>query len=86
MQGMNEILAILYHCFWHDDKPDNREYFESDLFFTFTNLMAEIRDGFLREMDSEITGINGKIKSFEFMLKQIDEEVYNHLDDNRVNP
>jgi len=31
--------------------------------------MAEVRDGFLRAMDSESTGINGKIKNFEDLLK-----------------
>jgi hypothetical protein len=66
---MNEILAVLYYCFWNSDDPSNKEYFESDLFFTFTNLMAEIRDGFLRSMDSESTGINGKIKNFNLLMK-----------------
>ncbi len=60
MQGMNEILAVLYYCFWQSDEAW-AEYFESDLFFCFTSLMAETRDGFLRTMDSENTGINGKI-------------------------
>jgi hypothetical protein len=64
---MNEILAILYYCFWQSD-DHLQEYFESDLFFCFTNLMAEIRDGFLRTMDSEHTGINGKIKNFELLM------------------
>lgn len=60
---MNEVLAVLYYCFWLSDDYLN-EYFESDLFFCFTNLMSEIRDGFLRTMDSENTGINGKIHNF----------------------
>ena len=76
---MNEILANLYYCFWNigssystDNDEDIslfREYFESDIFFTFTSVMSEIRDGFLRAMDSEPTGINGRIKTFEFYLK-----------------
>lgn len=48
--------------------------------------MSEIRDGFLRAMDSEPSGINGKIKNFETLMKQVDEELYNHLDEMRVNP
>ena len=43
--------------------------------------MSEIRDGFLRTMDSENTGINGKIKSFETLLSIIDEELHEHLED-----
>jgi hypothetical protein len=40
------------------------KYVESDLFFCFTNLMAEIRDGFCRTLDSEETGIKGKIEKY----------------------
>jgi hypothetical protein len=70
VQGMNEILAVIYYCFWpHHELEDVKrdpflEYFESDLFFCFTLLMAEIRDGFLRTMDNEPSGINGKIRTF----------------------
>mmetsp|Transcript_29383 Transcript_29383/g.21849 ORF Transcript_29383/g.21849 Transcript_29383/m.21849 type:complete len:149 (-) Transcript_29383:282-728(-) len=86
VQGMNEILAVLYYTFWHDQSEVAREYFESDLFFTFTGLMSEIRDGFLRSMDSELSGINGKIQHFEFILRQIDPQVANHLEENNINP
>ena len=78
VQGMNEILAVVYYCFWHSDDCF-QEYFESDLFFCFTCLMSEIRDGFLRTMDSENTGINGKIRIFADMMHKIDPDLYNHL-------
>lgn len=58
-----------------------QEYFESDLFFCFTNLMAEIRDGFLRTMDSEHTGINGKIKVFDELLAMLEPELHGHLEE-----
>lgn len=66
VQGMNEILAVVYYCFWpHEIEEDPfLEYFESDLFACFTLLMAELRDGFLRTMDNEPSGINGKIRTF----------------------
>ena len=52
---MNEILAVLYFCFWteSDNAMISNDYLESDLFFCFSNLMMEIRDGFLRELDKE---------------------------------
>ena len=68
---MNEILAVLYYCFWSSDDFLS-DHFESDLFFCFTNLMSEIRDGFLRTMDSEHTGINGKIKNFEQLMAKLE--------------
>jgi hypothetical protein len=85
---MNEILAVLYFCFWPHESAQNPsvygvdpflEYFESDLFFCFTLLMAEIRDGFLRSMDNEPTGINGKIRIFSQLLSQVDPDIYYHL-------
>lgn len=52
-QGMNEVLAILYFCF--HGHPDSQyiasKYIESDLFCAFSNLMIDLRDGFLREID-----------------------------------
>jgi len=65
VQGMNEILAVLYYCFlsFGDDSIINSvEYLESDLFFCFNNLMIEVRDGFLRELDKEESGITGRVK------------------------
>lgn len=66
MQGMNEILAVIYYCFlaFGDESIIPTVYLESDLFFCFNNLMIEIRDGFLRELDKEDSGINGRINAF----------------------
>ena len=93
VQGMNEILAVIYYCFWpHQEHFANAEddpfyeYFESDLFFCFTMLMAEIRDGFLRAMDNESTGINGKIRTFSQLMLKLDPDLYYHLQEQNVNP
>ena len=55
IQGMNEVIASLYYCFWKYNNATvvSNDYFESDLFFCFSNLMAEIKDIFLRELDQE---------------------------------
>jgi hypothetical protein len=61
VQGMNEVLAVLYYCFLKQDYEMNPvfsdKYLESELFFAFTNLMVELKDGFLRELDKEKSGI-----------------------------
>lgn len=45
VQGMNEVLAVLYYCFlsFGDTQVLSMDYLESDLFFCFNNLMIEIR-------------------------------------------
>jgi len=71
---MNEVLAVLYYCFWSFSDFDviPADYLESDLFFCFTNLMTEIRDGFIRDMDKERSGISGKVDAFAAILRVID--------------
>ena len=53
VQGMNEVIAVLYYCFWKFGKSTVVEikYLESDLFQCFTNIMGEIKDGFIRHCD-----------------------------------
>ena len=59
MQGMNEVIAVLYYCFWQcgSEAVLSTHFTESDLFFCFSNLMQELKDGFLRELDKEDSGI-----------------------------
>lgn len=59
VQGMNEVIAILYYCFWKfgNESVISTQYMESDLFYCFSNLMSELKDGFLRELDREESGI-----------------------------
>ena len=78
---MNEVLAVLYYCFWcfGDDTIMSQDYLESDLFFCFNNLMTEIRDGFLRDLDKEQSGISGKVQAFANILKEVDPLVYRNL-------
>ena len=70
---MNEILACLYYAFYDPKEPEEfTQYFESDLFFCFNIFVSEIRDSFIRTMDAENTGINGKVAEFDYLLEQID--------------
>ena len=74
---MNEVLAVIYYCYLEYDKHRedekiedkslhksiiDRKFHESNLFFSFSNIMVEMRDGFLRELDKEKNGIQGRIK------------------------
>jgi len=79
---MNEVLAVLYYCFWSfsDFAVIPRENLECDLFFCFTNLMTEIRDGFIRDLDKEESGITGKVAIFSEILRIVDPEVHNNLE------
>lgn len=47
--------------------------------------MIEIRDGFLRDLDKEQSGIKGRINVFSEILKVVDPVVYNCLEEQSVN-
>ena len=84
---MNEILATLYICFYDPGTPaEFQQYFESDLFFCFTKLMSDLRDSFLRTMDHESSGINGKVAEFDYLMMRIDPELHQHLSDEGLDP
>lgn len=82
VQGMNEIAALLYFCFYkfQNENEEIQKYMESDLFFAFNNLMGEIRDGFQRDLDKEQTGIKGKVAAFYDILQEVDLEMWEHLE------
>lgn len=80
VQGMNEILAILYFVFFDTTDPMLMDSLESDLFFCFQSIMGEIRDRFCRTLDSEEIGIKGRIDYLAGLLKIHDIELYTHLD------
>ena len=83
---MNEVIAILYYCFWKfgSESVVPTQYLESDLFFCFSNLMSELKDGFLRELDQEESGLDGKCKAIEQIVRVVDPVVYHKLTSERV--
>jgi len=41
-QGMNDLLAMIYHTFLQDTSPDAAEHVEADAFWCFSNLLIEL--------------------------------------------
>lgn len=53
VQGMNEVLAMIYYCFMQDEGLFEREQSLADSFGAFSSIMEVMRDPFLRELDKE---------------------------------
>lgn len=95
IQGMNEVLAVIYYCYlncdnYEDDREGkfavfDRKFHESDLFFSFSNIMGELKDGFLRELDKEKSGIQGRIKAYADIMKVTEPHAYHTIETNQVN-
>lgn len=56
--------------------PCRPEHAEADTFFCFTNLMAEIRDNFIKSLDDSQCGITYKMEKVYSTLKDKDMELY----------
>ena len=81
-------LCVIYYCYWKfgDSSIISSEYLESDVFFCFSSLMSELKDGFIRDLDKEKNGIDGKCLALTRILRYVDEPVYDKLIELNVNP
>lgn len=59
VQGMNEILALFYHVYLNDRAFSST--LESDSFFSFTILMGEVKDCFMKVLDDSDSGIKARV-------------------------
>lgn len=62
------------------------EHAEADTFFCFTNLMAEIRDNFIKSLDDSQCGITYKMEKVYSTLKDKDVELYLKLQEQNIKP
>ncbi|KAM3911552.1 TBC1 domain family member 13 [Leptodactylus fuscus] len=86
VQGMNEIVGPIYYTFATNPNGVWREHAEADTFFCFTNLMAEIRDNFIKSLDDSQCGITAKMERVYSTLKEEDEELYLRLQEQNIKP
>ncbi|XP_053775866.1 TBC1 domain family member 13 isoform X2 [Desmodus rotundus] len=84
--GMNEIVGPLYYTFATDPSNEWKEHAEADTFFCFTNLMAEIRDNFIKSLDDSQCGITYKMEKVYSTLKDKDVELYLKLQEQNIKP
>uniref|UniRef100_A0A8C9EWT7 TBC1 domain family member 13 n=1 Tax=Pavo cristatus TaxID=9049 RepID=A0A8C9EWT7_PAVCR len=85
-EGMNEIVGPLYYTFATDPNSEWKEHAEADTFFCFTNLMAEIRDNFIKSLDDSQCGITYKMEKVYSTLKEKDVELYLKLQEQNIKP
>ncbi|XP_071563341.1 TBC1 domain family member 13 [Temnothorax nylanderi] len=86
VQGMNEIVGPIYHAFACDPDPTWRRHAEADTFFCFTNLMAEIRDFFIKTLDEAEFGINSMMSKLTNQVRANDPEVWLRLHQQELCP
>ncbi|KRX28113.1 TBC1 domain family member 13 [Trichinella nelsoni] len=70
VQGMNEIVGPIYFVFASDSQW--QEHAEADTFFCFQNLMSEIKDNFIKTLDSSNVGIDHQMRALYSLLQRVD--------------
>ncbi|KAK7094495.1 TBC1 domain family member 13-like [Littorina saxatilis] len=86
VQGMNEILGPIYYTFATDHDDDCRTNAEADSFFCFTNLMAEIRDSFIKSLDESQCGIGYSMELLYRKLREQDVALWHRLEEVELKP
>ena len=79
---MNEVLAVINYCYYEQNSIISKKYHESDLFFSFPNIMVEMRDGFFREIEKVKNGIQERIKTFADIMKVFELHAYHNIENN----
>lgn len=80
VQGMNEIIAIIFYIFSKDDNSFNMKYAESDSYFTFEILLEQIKDIFQMEgINYSQLFVTLQINEIKKILKKIDPELLNYF-------
>ena len=80
VQGMNEIIAIIFYIFSKDDNPFNKEYTESDAYFTFEALLEQIKDIFQMEnINYSQLFVTLQIKEIKKILRKIEPELLKYF-------
>lgn len=79
VQGMNEILAIIYITITEDTMLGYEDYIESETFFTFCLMMGEIKDNFIRSLDKTKCGVKEILENLSKLLKRLNEKVWKQL-------
>uniref|UniRef100_A0AC35TN11 Rab-GAP TBC domain-containing protein n=1 Tax=Rhabditophanes sp. KR3021 TaxID=114890 RepID=A0AC35TN11_9BILA len=83
VQGMHEILCIIYYVLSSDPDLEWSEHAEADSFYCFQNLMSEIQDNFIKTLDSSHVGIEARMESFHSLLQECDPELHDILIEKR---
>ena len=82
IQGMNEIIAIIFYIFSKDDNPFIQKYKESDSYFIFEKLMEEIKDIFIMEnINYSQLFIKEQIEFIKKILKKIDRKLSDYFEE-----
>lgn len=84
VQGLNEVLAIIYFCLSNDKNSYFAIDVEADTYFCFVELMKQIESMYIEKLDSTENGIEWKLFNVKIQLRHIDIDLFNSLNDKNI--
>ena len=85
VQGMNEIIALIYYIFSKDDNPFCQDFIESDTYFTFQKLMEQIKKIFLMDSDNySDLFVTSQIQEIKNILKKVEPDLIKHFEKEKL--
>ncbi len=80
VQGMNEIIALIYYIFANDDNPFFKKFIESDTYYCFSNLVEEIEPIFhMNDVDFSQLFLTKQINQINDILTIIEPDILNYF-------
>lgn len=85
IQGMNDLCAPIYYAFCRDPLGSRTDA-EADTFFCFSAVVSAMRDGFVEDLNEMNTGMLGRMRDIDDVLREVDSELWTHLDTQNTPP
>lgn len=76
IQGLNEIVAIIYYAFSHDKNPYFYNESEADTYYCFENLLKDFNNFYKEDFYNSENGIKKQIDYIKFMVKNLEHDIY----------
>lgn len=84
IQGMNELVAVIYYAFSQDSNSFLQPLIESDVYYCFELFMNEIKSLYELHKSFDDLLLTKKINLIKDVLEQQDKELLNHLNEEGI--
>ncbi len=84
VQGMNEIISVIYYCLGTQSGEEFGEHLESGTYFCFADVMGELKDSYTRQPDKSLGGVRRTMQNIGEILKRVDPDYAAYLAESKV--
>eukprot|EP00927_Polykrikos_kofoidii_P019033 TRINITY_DN18871_c0_g1_i3.p1 TRINITY_DN18871_c0_g1~~TRINITY_DN18871_c0_g1_i3.p1 ORF type:complete len:799 (-),score=175.84 TRINITY_DN18871_c0_g1_i3:77-2473(-) len=79
-QGMNEVAAIIFYVMT-SGAPEQQDNTEADAFWCFSEIMSELKEGFMQVFDNTAVGVHASAANVMRLVRSYDPSVAAHMEE-----